>query len=361
MPTLRPFLQLPLMFHLYSIAALLLLQLMIHWLSKLKLYSHRVLQVPLILRLIWVLVPPLLNLLQSAIYWLPDMKRFLSISSSAAGPSQPTFDLNASTSVAESIVVGNISAGHERFQFLSTLLGPSQPTFDSSASTSAAQFITADDALADEILRFLSTLSGPADPSQPTFDWVPVPLLLNLRWLTIHWPPDTRRRSVYSPFQVLPNPSLTWMPVPLLANWVRTVDDTLTTEYEMLHILSTWSGPADPSQCTFDLGAGTFATESTTVDNTWVTGYEASQLLALPGPAEPIFNLDAGTSAVDDDDELTAKLKALPSPSASSGGTNQFTPPKNGDESIIETNTRKQVDIVSIDSERAYLISFWAR
>jgi len=135
-----------------------------------------------------------------------------------------------------------------------------------------------------------------------------------------------------------------------------TVVDTLATEYEMLRFLSTLSGPADPSQCIFDLGVGTFATESTTIDSTWVTGYEASQLLALSGPAEPIFNLDAGTSAVDDD-ELTAKLKALPSPSASSGGTNQFTPPKNGDESIIEPNTRKQV-IVSIDSERAYLISF---
>jgi len=60
-------------------------------------------------------VPLLLNLLRSAIYWLPDTKRFLSISSSAAGPSQPTFDLNAGTSIAEFIAVDNISAGNERF------------------------------------------------------------------------------------------------------------------------------------------------------------------------------------------------------------------------------------------------------
>jgi len=69
--------------------------------------------------------------------------------SSAAGPSQPTFHLNAGTSVAEFIAVDNISAGHERFQFLSALLGPSQPTFDSSASTSAAESIMVDDELAD--------------------------------------------------------------------------------------------------------------------------------------------------------------------------------------------------------------------
>ena len=145
-----------------------------------------------------------------------------------------------------------------------------------------------------------------------------------------------------------------------------TVDDALATEYEMLRFLSTLSDPADPSQCTFDLGAGTFAAESTTIDNTWVTGYEAPQLLlALSGPAEPIFNLDAGTSAIDDDDDLTAELKALLSPFPPSGGTNQFTPPKNGPRrrrrGIVETNARNQVVIVSIDSERAYFVSFWVR
>ena len=145
-----------------------------------------------------------------------------------------------------------------------------------------------------------------------------------------------------------------------------TVDDALATEYEMLRFLSTLSDPADPSQCTFDLGAGTFAAESTTIDNTWVTGYEAPQLLlALSGPAEPIFNLDAGTSAIDDDDDLTAELKALLSPFPPSGGTNQFTPPKNGPRrrrrGIVETNARNQVVIVSIDSERAHFVSFWVR
>jgi len=140
---------------------------------------------------------------------------------------------------------------------------------------------------------------------------------------------------------------------------LSTVDDTLATEYEMLQNLSTWSGPADPSQCTFDLGAGTFATESTTVDNTWVTGYEASQLLlALSGPAEPLFNLDAGTSAVDDDDELTAELKALLSPSASSGGTNQFTPPKNGPRRRHRRDKHSQTSCHHIHRFRESLLHF---
>jgi len=70
------------------------------------------------------------------------------------------------------------------------------------------------------------------------------------------------------------------------------------------------------------------------VDNTWITGYEASRSLSiLSSPSQPIFNLGAGTSAAADelaaelDDELTAELKVLLS---SSGGTDQFTPSKNG-------------------------------
>jgi len=208
--------------------------------------------------------------------------------------------------------------------------------------------------LMDEMLRFLSTLSGPADPSQPTFDLGTGTSESTMVDNTLTTGYEASQRLF--PFSGPSQPTLD-LNAGASVGELSAVDDTLATEY----VLSTCSGPADPSQCTFDLGAGTFATESTTVDNTWVTGYEVSQLLlALSGPAEPIFNLDAGTSAVDDDDELTAELKALLSLSASSGGTNQFTPPKNGDESIIETNTRKQVFIVSFDSGRAYFISFWA-
>jgi len=89
----------------------------------------------------------------------------------------------------------------------------------------------------------------------------------------------------------------------------------------MLQVLSTWSDPADPSQCTFDLGAGTFVMESTTVDNTWVTGHEVSQFSSiLSGPSQPIFDLGADELA---DNELTAELKVLLSPSPPSGSTNQ--------------------------------------
>ena len=182
----------------------------------------------------------------------------------------------------------------------------SQPVFDFGAHASANESTMANNTWVNryEASHSLSSLSG---PSQPTLD-------LN---------------------------------VGASVGKFSTVVDTLATEYEMLQILSTWSGPADPSQCTFYLGAGTFATESTTVDNTWVTGYEASQLLALSGPAEPIFNLDAGTSAADDDNELTAELKALLSPSAPSGGTNQFTPPKNGPRRRRRASSRQTLAIKS--------------
>jgi len=115
------------------------------------------------------------------------------------------------------------------------------------------------------------------------------------------------------------------------------VDDILAAGYEMLGFLSTLSGPTDLSQPTFDFGTGTSTTESTMVDNTWITGYEAPRSLStLSSPSQPIFNLGAGTSAAADelaaelDDELTAELKVLLSSSAPSGGTDQFTPSKNG-------------------------------
>jgi len=84
-----------------------------------------------------------------------------------------------------------------------------------------------------------------------------------------------------------------------------------------------------------DFGTGTSTTVSTMVDNTWITRYEASRSLStLSSPSQPIFNLGAGTSATaadelaaELDDELTAELKVLLS---SSGGTDQFTPSKNG-------------------------------
>jgi len=102
----------------------------------------------------------------------------------------------------------------------------------------------------------------------------------------------------------------------------------------MLQFLSTLSGPPDPSQSIFNLGAGISADESIMVDNTWVTIYEAPQSLSiLSGPSQPIFNLGAGTSAAAAelvDNELTAELEALLFPSTPSGGTNQFMPSKNG-------------------------------
>jgi len=107
-----------------------------------------------------------------------------------------------------------------------------------------------------------------------------------------------------------------------------------SARYEMLQFLSTLSGPPDPSQSIFNLGAGISADESIMVDNTWVTIYEASQSLSiLSGPSQPIFNLGAGTSAAADElanNELTAELEALLFPSTPSGGTSQFMPSKNG-------------------------------
>jgi len=67
----------------------------------------------------------------------------------------------------------------------------------------------------------------------------------------------------------------------------------------LMGFLSTLSGPGNPSQLSLDFGAGTSNNGSTTVDNTWVPGYEASQSsVTFSGPSQPTFDLNAGAAFV---------------------------------------------------------------
>ena len=231
-----------------------------------------------------------------------------------AGPSQHIFDLNPSGFGGELPMVEDTSAaGYEMLQFLNTSLGPadpSQPSFDFGAGTGGNEFITVDNTWVPGY-----DASG---LSQPAFD-------LDAGASVGEYPPVE----------------------------------------EMLEFLSNFLGSADPSQPVFDVGASTSAIELTMVDNAWVTGYKAPQYLSMPSfdfnagasvgdfemvnktvaaghemteflstlsgpgdPSQPIFDLDVAADELADN-QLTAELKALLSPSAPSGSMNRSIPTKN--------------------------------
>ena len=96
-----------------------------------------------------------------------EMLEFLSNFLGSADPSQPVFDVGASTSAIEPTMVDNAwVTGNEAPQHLST------PSFDFNAGASVGDFEMVDETVAagHEMTEFLSTLSGPGDPSQPFFD-----------------------------------------------------------------------------------------------------------------------------------------------------------------------------------------------
>jgi len=96
-----------------------------------------------------------------------EMLEFLSNFLGSADPSQPVFDVGASTSAIEPTMVGNTwVTGYEAPQPLST------PSFDFNAGASVGDFEMVNETVAagHEMTEFLSTLSGPGDPSQPIFD-----------------------------------------------------------------------------------------------------------------------------------------------------------------------------------------------
>ena len=67
-----------------------------------------------------------------------DMLQFLSTSSSAAGPSHPTFNCTSTSTAEFTIVDDTLVTGYEASQFSSPMLGLSQPIFDLGASNPAA-------------------------------------------------------------------------------------------------------------------------------------------------------------------------------------------------------------------------------
>jgi len=244
------------------------------------------------------------------------------------GHSQPTFD---GTSAAEFTMVddtGTLAAGYDMSQPLSTSLDPSQLTFDLGAGTSSAEFMTPDNILTTgyEVLQLLSTLSDPAGPSQPTFDLSIPAAQFTTTDYTLATGYDGSQFS-----STLTGPSQPFFDLGAGASAPEstTVEGLLAAGYDMIRYLSTLPDSADPPQPTFDLSAGIPAAGFMTTDNTLATGYEVSQ---------PVFDLGAGISTAEstaDDDgelvaELTAELNALLPPSTPPGGTNQFTPSRNG-------------------------------
>ena len=224
-----------------------------------------------------------------------DALQLASTSSSAAGPVHPTFDSSASTSTGESAMVDS-ATGREESELVSILSDPSQPTFDSDAGTSLGEFTTVDDILTagDEGLRFLSTRLGPADPSQPVFDFS-----TSANEITMV---DNTRVPGYEASQssaTFSGPSQSTFDLNASASddELPTVEETLAAGYELLQFLSTFPGPADPSQQSLDFGAGTSNNGSATVDDPWVNAYEVSQALySLQGHSQPTSDLNAGAS-----------------------------------------------------------------
>jgi len=103
-----------------------------------------------------------------------ELLQILSTFPGPADPSQPSLDFGAGTSNNGSTTVDNtLAEAYEVSHAFYASLGLSQPTFDLNAgAASFGEFSTVGETLAagHELMEFLSTLSGPGDPSQPIFD-----------------------------------------------------------------------------------------------------------------------------------------------------------------------------------------------
>jgi len=201
-----------------------------------------------------------------------------------------------------------------------------------------------------EMLQFLNTSLGPAGPSQPSFDFGAGTGGNEFITVDNAWVPGYEASGLSQPALDLDASAFVGEYPPV---------------EEMLEFLSNFLGSADPSQPVFDVGASTSAIELTMVDNAWVTGYKAPQYLSMPSfdfnagasvgdfemvnktvaaghemteflstlscpgdPSQPIFDLDVAADELADN-QLTAELKALLSPSAPSGSMNRSIPTKN--------------------------------
>jgi len=226
--------------------------------------------------------------------------RFLSTRLDPEDPSQPVSGFG--TSANEITTVDNTRVpGYEASQSSVTFSGPSQFTFDLNASVPVGELPTVEETLAagHESMESLSTLSGPGDPSQPSLDFGAGTSHNGSTTVDDTW---AKACEVSQASYASLGPSQPTFNLNAGAAFVgefSTVGETLAAGHELMEFLSTLSGPGDPSQPILDFGAGTSNNGSTTVDNTWVPGYEASQSsVTFSGPSQPTFDLNAGTAFV---------------------------------------------------------------